>query len=84
MPGTAAPVGLNFLDVVGSKTSGLLPTGNAVDVFDGIEFTCIDVAMPLIIARAEDFGLTGYETAEEALSRLTAGQQGQSARPCAV
>ncbi len=65
VPGTAAPVLLNFRDVVGSKTSGLLPTGNAIDVIDGIEVTCIDVAMPMVIARAESFGLTGYETAAE-------------------
>lgn len=65
VPGTAAPVLLNFRGVVGSKTGALLPTGNPVDVIDGIEVTCIDVAMPMCIARAQDFGLTGYETAAE-------------------
>lgn len=65
VPGTAAPVGLNFLDVIGSKTGKLLPTGNLIDVEDGVAFTCMDVAMPMVIARAADFGLTGYETVEE-------------------
>ncbi|MBT5482786.1 MAG: 4-oxalomesaconate tautomerase [Alphaproteobacteria bacterium] len=65
VPGTAAPVELNFMDVAGSKTGALLPTGSARDIFDGIEVTCMDVAMPMCIARASDFGLTGHETREE-------------------
>ena len=65
VPGTAAPVGLLFLDVVGSKTGALLPTGNPIDEIEGIPFTCMDVAMPMVIARAADFGLTGTETLEE-------------------
>ncbi|MEM9784540.1 MAG: 4-oxalomesaconate tautomerase [Pseudomonadota bacterium] len=64
-PGTAAPVGLQFMDTIGGATGALLPTGTAVDEIDGIRVTCMDVAMPMVIARAEDFGLTGYETREE-------------------
>lgn len=62
VPGTAAPIALNFMGVVGSSTGAFLPTGNLRDTFDGIEVTCMDVAMPMVIARAVDFGLTGYET----------------------
>ena len=65
VPGQAAPILLNFMDVVGSSTGSLLPTGNAIDVIDHIEVTCIDVAMPMVIARAEAFGLTGYESCAE-------------------
>lgn len=65
VPGTAAPVMLNFRDVVGSKTGALLPTGKASEEINGIEVTCIDVAMPMCIARAADFGLTGNETPAE-------------------
>lgn len=65
VPGTAAPIYLNFMDVVGSSTGALLPTGALRDVIDGIEVTCMDVAMPIAIAHAADFGLTGYETVEE-------------------
>lgn len=65
VPGTAAPIALNFLDVVGSSCGTLLPTGNLRDVIDGVEITCMDVAMPMIIARADAFGLTGYESVEE-------------------
>ncbi len=65
VPGTAAPIALNFMGVVGSSTGAFLPTGTLRDTFDGIEVTCMDVAMPMVIARAADFGLTGYETVQE-------------------
>lgn len=61
VPGTAAPIYLTFLDVAGAKTGRLLPSGNARDTFDGIEASCVDAAMPLVILRAEDFGKTGHE-----------------------
>src|SRR3954453_15226383 len=61
VPGTAAPIVLNFMDVVGSISGKLLPTGKVRDVINGIEVTCIDVAMPMIMMHAKDFGLTGYE-----------------------
>ncbi|SHH29961.1 4-oxalomesaconate tautomerase [Marivita hallyeonensis] len=62
VPGTAAPVALNFLGVVGSKTGTMFPTGRAIDVIDGVGVTCIDVAMPMMIGRLADFGLTGQES----------------------
>lgn len=65
VPGTAAPIYLNFMDVVGSTTGALLPTGNLTDEIDGVTVTCMDVAMPIVIARADAFGLSGYETVEE-------------------
>ena len=65
VPGTAAPVILNFMNVIGSKTGALFPTGNPKEMVDGIEVTCIDVAMPMVIARAGDFGISGYESREE-------------------
>ncbi|WP_147114158.1 4-oxalomesaconate tautomerase [Tateyamaria sp. syn59] len=63
VPHTAAPVALQFMDTVGGATGAFLPTGNLVDTIDGIPVTCMDVAMPMVIARASDFGLTGYESA---------------------
>ncbi len=65
VPGTAAPVALNFHEVSGSITGALLPTGNARDTIDGIAVSCVDFAMPMVIARAESFNLTGYESREE-------------------
>ena len=65
VPGTAAPVALQFMDTIGGATGTFLPTGNLTDVFDGVEVTCMDVAMPMVIAKAESFGLTGYESADD-------------------
>ncbi|MEM9707945.1 MAG: 4-oxalomesaconate tautomerase [Pseudomonadota bacterium] len=65
VPGTAAPIELLFMDVAGGATGAMFPTGNKVDEIDGIEVTCMDVAMPMVIARAADFGLSGQESAEE-------------------
>ncbi|MEM9796954.1 MAG: PrpF domain-containing protein [Pseudomonadota bacterium] len=62
VPGTAAPVTLAFSNVVGGSTGQMLPTGSARDRIEGVEVTCLDVAMPMVIAQAEDFGLTGHET----------------------
>ncbi len=64
VPGTAAPILLNFMDVIGSVCGSLLPTGNVRDVIDGVEATCIDVAMPMVLLRASDFGLDGAEGKE--------------------
>ena len=65
VPGTAAPVGINFQSAIGSVTKRLLPTGKPLDVIDGVEVSCVDVAMPIVLMRAEDFGKTGHETAVE-------------------
>jgi 4-oxalomesaconate tautomerase len=43
----------------------LLPTGNLCDHIDGIEVTCVDNGMPVVLARAADLGITGYEPYEE-------------------
>jgi 2-methylaconitate cis-trans-isomerase PrpF len=63
--GTAAPILLNFLDAWGAVTGKLFPTGQRIDVVDGLEITCIDAAMPLMILRAQDLGLHGRETPAE-------------------
>ena len=66
VPGTAAPIVIDFLDVAGSSTGGaLLPTGHARDVVDGIEATLIDNGMPVVVVRAADFGKTGHESPDE-------------------
>jgi 4-oxalomesaconate tautomerase len=65
VPGTAAPIPLSFSDTAGSTCGSLLPTGNAVDVVNGVEVTCIDNGMPVVVMRAADVGRTGYETRDE-------------------
>jgi 4-oxalomesaconate tautomerase len=62
VPGTAAPVNIRFLDTAGSVCGALLPTGHVVDRFDGIDVTCIDNGMPVVLMSAQDLGVTGYET----------------------
>lgn len=65
VPGSSAPITINFLDTAGSVCSGLLPTGRVRDTIDGIEVTCIDNGMPLVILRAADVGCSGYESVAE-------------------
>jgi 2-methylaconitate cis-trans-isomerase PrpF len=65
VPGTAAPVKLNFKSAIGSVTGRLLPTGRPLDVIDGVEVSCVDVAMPMVLMRAEQLGKTGHESTAE-------------------
>jgi 4-oxalomesaconate tautomerase len=65
VPGTAAPVTLGFTDTEGSATGRLLPTGLVRDSIEGIEATCVDNGMAVVVALAGSFGLTGYESHEE-------------------
>ncbi|MEC8595519.1 MAG: 4-oxalomesaconate tautomerase [SAR324 cluster bacterium] len=65
VPGTAAPVLLDFLDTAGSSCGALLPTGRACDEIDGLQVTCIDNGMPVVLIAARDLGKTGYESPSE-------------------
>jgi len=74
VPGTSAPITINFLDTAGSVCAGLLPTGRVKDRvtvsgagFDAftLDVTCIDNGMPLVIFNAGDIGATGYESVTE-------------------
>ena len=71
VPGTHAPININFEDVAGSSCGALLPTGNAVDTVitdlqpEGVRVTCIDNGMPVVCLNAADFGISGYETPAE-------------------
>jgi len=64
VPGTAAGISIDFLDVAGSSCGALFPTGQVVDRVDGVEVTCIDNGMPVVILAAADLGLMGGETPE--------------------
>ena len=65
VPGTAAPIPLEFRDTAGSSCGTLLPSGNPVDLIDGIAVTLIDNGMPCVVMKARDVGATGYESREE-------------------
>lgn len=64
VPGTHAPVPLEFRDTAGSSCGTLLPTGRAADEIDGVACTLIDNGMPCIVMKAADLGITGYEDRE--------------------
>jgi 4-oxalomesaconate tautomerase len=61
VPGTAAPIPLEFRDTAGSSCGALLPSGNAMDIIEGVACTLIDNGMPCIVMKATDVGATGYE-----------------------
>lgn len=70
VPGTSAPITINFLDVAGSVCGALLPTGHTKDVFEiegfgALEATCIDNGMPMVLVRAKDVHRTAYESVDE-------------------
>jgi len=61
VPGTAAPVTIDFLDAAGSVCGRLLPTGRPSDEVDGVQVTLIDNGMPCVVLRADAVGRTGHE-----------------------
>lgn len=61
VPGSHAPIPLEFRDTAGSSCGALLPTGNAFDVVNGVPVTLIDNGMPCVVMKAEDVGISGYE-----------------------
>jgi 4-oxalomesaconate tautomerase len=65
VPGTAAPIPLEFRDTAGSSCGALLPTGHSVDIVEGVAVTLIDNGMPCVVMKASDVGASGYESREE-------------------
>jgi 4-oxalomesaconate tautomerase len=80
VPGTAAPINISFLDTAGSVCGSLLPTGRLVDRFDGIDVTCIDNGMPVVVMAAEALGVTGYESRDELDANAALKQRIESIR----
>ncbi len=65
VPGSHAPIPLEFVGTAGSSCGALLPTGNVRDDIAGVPVTCVDNGMPVVCLDASDFGLTGTETPAE-------------------
>ncbi len=65
VPGSSSPISIEFSDTAGSSCGALLPSGNVVDVINGVEVTLIDNGMPCVILEASDMGISGSETREE-------------------
>lgn len=55
-------VDLFLKNPVGAKTGRLLPTGKIKETIQGIEVSCVDVAVPMVMVKAEDVGMVGDET----------------------
>jgi 4-oxalomesaconate tautomerase len=62
VPGLAAPLIVEFEDVAGASCGAMFPTGNARDVIDAVEVTCIDNGMPVVLINAQELGCSGYES----------------------
>jgi 4-oxalomesaconate tautomerase len=62
VPGSAAAIPIDFLDVAGSSCGSLFPTGSHLDRIAGLEVTCIDNGMPVVLMRAADLGKRGDES----------------------
>ena len=65
VPGTAAAIQVDFAGIAGGTCGALLPTGNAIDLIDGVEVTLIDNGMPVVVLRASDVGVAGDEPPEQ-------------------
>ncbi len=62
VPGTDAPIMIEFLDTMGSSCGALFPTGNVCDNIEGVDVTLIDNGMPVVLMAAADVGKSGYES----------------------
>jgi 4-oxalomesaconate tautomerase len=60
-PFAAASVPLEFP----AASAPLLPTGAVRNTFAGVEVTCVDAGMPVVLLLASDLGVTGYESPKE-------------------
>jgi 4-oxalomesaconate tautomerase len=65
VPGTHAPIMIEFLDVAGSSCGALFPTGNVADEINGVQASLVDNGMPVAVMDAASFGLSGHESIEE-------------------
>ncbi|GIF45993.1 4-oxalomesaconate tautomerase [Asanoa ferruginea] len=79
-PFPAAPIEIEF---PGSDRP-LFPTGRLIDRFAGIEVTCVDAGMPVVLIRAKDLDLDGTElpaTLEASAIRSTVEEIRRAAGP---
>ncbi len=76
VPGTASPVVLDFEEAGGAAAGGaagggsapvtaVFPTGNVRDEIAGIDVTCVNNGMPVVVVAASSLGKTGYEPVAE-------------------
>lgn len=71
VPGTSAPIHLDFADTAGSISGKLLPAGMTVELQGSkpVTATILDVGNPLVFVRAEDFDVSTSESVDEINAR---------------
>ena len=74
VPGTGAPIALDFREATGGRTGKLLPTGNLRDRFTvpgygEVEASIIDIANLIAFVPASAFGLQGNENPSDLQSK---------------
>lgn len=62
VPGTAARI---EIELAAGGGSALLPTGHTADDVGGHRVTLVDNGMPVVLLRADEFGISGEETPAE-------------------
>lgn len=65
VPGSSAPIYLNFFNAEGAKTGALFPTSETTESINGIDVSLVDYSVPMMLLAAESIGLSGHETPEE-------------------
>lgn len=69
VPGSSAPILMDFSGTAGAATGKVLPTGNVVDQLETsrgtIEVSIVDVANPCVFVRAESVNMKGTEIPAE-------------------
>ncbi len=65
VPTPGAPIELRFRDIAGSSCGSLYPTGRRLNVIKGVNVTCIDNGMPVVLMRAVNLAVSGYESPAE-------------------
>jgi 4-oxalomesaconate tautomerase len=65
VPGSHAPIMIEFVGVAGSSCGALFPTGNVVDEIESVPVTLVDNGMPVVMMAAETLGLIGNEAIED-------------------
>ena len=63
--GASAAVFCLLHDLSGAICGGIIPSGHMQDEFNCVQSTCVDNGVPAVCLRADDFGLSGQETAEQ-------------------
>jgi len=78
VPGTAARVQLDM-----SSERALLPSGNVVDEVAGHRVTLVDNGMPVVLLRADEFGVEGDESPAELEKRKDLAREVERVRVAA-